>query len=269
MFFLDKITSPTNPAVKRMSLLNSSRSARYEQRRFVTEGLRLCCDAMLSQVHIEKLYFTSAAYAKHTDEIDRLIAYADSACEISDTVQSRLSETKTPQGVFGLCEMKNEALDVQRITDGGKYIALECIQDPSNLGAIARTAEALGIEGIVTYGCCDMYSPKALRASMGAFFRLPIFITDDMICLTQKLKSRGVNVLACVPDRAARDIRGLDFSRPTLAVVGNEGNGISETLKNACSMQITVPMMGRAESLNASHAATVIMWEMVRGYYGE
>ncbi|MBR5773750.1 MAG: RNA methyltransferase [Clostridia bacterium] len=252
-----------------MSLLNSSRSARYDQRRFVTEGLRLCCDAMLSQVHIEKIYFTSAAYAKHSDEIDRLIAYADSACEISDTVQSRLSETKTPQGVFGLCEMKSQAFDVEQIVSGGRYIALEGIQDPSNLGAIARTAEALGIDGMVTFGCCDMYSPKALRASMGAFFRLPIFTTDDIICLTQELKSRGVNVLACVPDREACDIRGLDFSRPSLAVVGNEGNGISEELKNACSMQITVPMMGRAESLNASHAATLVMWEMMRGRYGE
>lgn len=248
-----------------MSLLNNSKSARYEQRRFVTEGLRLCCDAMLSRVHIEKIYFTATAYAKHKSELDKLIAYADSACEISDTVQSRLSETKTPQGVFGLCEMKNEAFDAQKVLGGGRYIALEGIQDPSNLGAIARTAEALGIDGMVTYGCCDMYSPKALRASMGAFFRLPIFVSDDIIELTEELKSQGVNVFACVPDRTARDIRGLDFSCPTVAVVGNEGNGISEELKNACSMQVTVPMIGRAESLNASHAATVIMWEMMRG----
>ena len=251
-----------------MSLLNSSKSARYEQRRFVTEGLRLCCDAMLSQVHIEKIYFTSTAYSKHTAEIDSLVAYADSACEISDTVQSRLSETKTPQGVFGLCKMKIQDFDAQKIVGGGRYIALEGIQDPSNLGAIARTAEALGLDGMVTFGCCDMYSPKALRASMGAFFRLPIFISEDMIALTQDLKSRGVNVLACVPDRTACDIRGLDFFCPTLAVVGNEGNGISEELKDACSMQITVPMIGRAESLNASHAATVIMWEMMRGQNG-
>lgn len=224
----------------------------------------MCCDAMLSQVHIEKIYFTSTAYAKHTAEIDSLISYADSACEISDTVQSRLSETKTPQGVFGLCEMKSQGFDAQRVVDGGRYIALEGIQDPSNLGAIARTAEALGIDGLVTFGCCDMYSPKALRASMGAFFRLPIFVSDDIISLTQELRSKGVNVFACVPDRTACDIRGLDFSRPTLAVVGNEGNGISDELKNACSMQITVPMIGRAESLNASHAATIIMWEMMR-----
>ncbi len=229
----------------------------------------MCCDAMLSQVHIEKIYFTSTAYNKHTAEIEMLISYADSACEISDTVQSRLSETKSPQGVFGLCEMKSEAFDVRRISEGGRYIALEGIQDPSNLGAIARTAEALGIDGMVTCGCCDMYSPKALRASMGAFFRLPIFVSYDIVGLTEELKSKGVNVFACVPDRTACDIRGLDFTRPTLAVVGNEGNGISEELKNACSMQITVPMIGRAESLNASHAATVIMWEMMRGHNGE
>jgi TrmH family RNA methyltransferase len=160
--------------------------------------------------------------------------------------------------------MKNQDFDAQRIIGGGRYIALEGIQDPSNLGAIARTAEALGLDGMVTFGCCDMYSPKALRASMGAFFRLPIFVSDDIISLTQELKSRDVNVFACVPDRTAHDIRGLDFSCPTLAVVGNEGNGISDELKDACSMQITVPMIGRAESLNASHAATVIMWEMMR-----
>ena len=261
---MEKITSPTNPAVKRMSLLNCSKAARYEQRRFVTEGLRLCCDAMLSHVHIEKIYFTSSAYAKHIDEIEKLIAYADSACEISDTVQSRLSETKTPQGVFGLCEMKTQGITADDVIRGGRYIALEGIQDPSNLGAIARTAEALGIDGMITCGCCDMYSPKALRASMGAFFRLPILESVDISALTANLKSNGVNVFACVPDRGARDIRELDFSCSSVAVVGNEGNGISEGLKSICSMNVTVPMIGRAESLNAAHAATIIMWEMMR-----
>lgn len=252
-----------------MTLLNSSKSARYEQQRFVTEGLRLCCDAMHSHVHIEKIYFTSAAYEKHNDEIKQLIAYADSACEISDTVQSRLSETKTPQGVFGLCEMKTQGITRSDIISGGRYIALEGIQDPSNLGAIARTAEALGIDGMITYGCCDMYSPKALRASMGAFFRLPILVSVDILTLTGELKANGVNVFACVPDRNARDIRELDFSVSGVAVVGNEGNGISEGLKNICSMNVTVPMVGRAESLNASHAATVIMWEMMRQQNGK
>ena len=231
---------------------------------FVVEGLRLLKDAADSSVRIQKLYFTESFGKKHSDELQQLTQCADEVLEISENVASRLSETKSPQGVFGLCKIKNSGLNEEDVINGGRYLMLQNVQDPSNLGAAARSAEALGISGLIVSGGCDIYSPKALRASMGAFFRLPVMLPEDAESFVQNVSKRGVQVFACVPDRDAFDIRKLDFSKPCVAVIGNEGNGITGSLINKCTHRITIPMPGRAESLNASHAASIVMWEMMR-----
>ena len=264
MLFLKSITSTANAEVKHFSLLNKSHKYREECGQFTVEGIRLCGDAAKSSVKIEKLYFTPQAREKYAQDVERLVAFCDEACEVSEAVSARLSDTKSPQGVFGVCKMKTGTLSVDGILGGGRYIALENVQDPSNLGAAARTAEALGLDGMAVFGGCDIFSPKALRASMGAFFRLPVLIEPDGVQTVKALTDGGVCTFACVPDSAALDVRELKTGGSTLAVIGNEGNGISEEMKKACRFIVTVPMRGRAESLNASHAATIVMWEMTR-----
>ena len=145
------------------------------------------------------------------------------------------------------------------------YLALESVQDPANLGAALRTAEALGIGGAVLGGeCCDMYSPKVLRASMGAVFRLPIFRAENMAQAVGSMNADGFATFAAVPDREALPVTRADFSRPCVAVVGNEGNGLRPETIRACSISVNIPMAGRAESLNASASAVILMWEMMR-----
>ena len=142
---------------------------------------------------------------------------------------------------------------------------LEDIQDPSNLGTVLRTAEALGIGGVIlTRGCCDVYSPKVLRGSMGAVFRLPMALVETMPPAVNALEHKGFVAMAAVPDREAEPITHVRFSSPSIVLVGNEGNGLKPETIRACQRRVTIPMLGRAESLNASVAASLLMWEMMR-----
>ena len=149
------------------------------------------------------------------------------------------------------------------LESGKKYIALENIQDPSNLGAIIRTAEALGIDGAVLCSCCDIYNPKAQRAAMGSLLRLPLMITKDLSAVISDCEKKGILTLATVPDSSAKKITQTDMSEGVLAVIGNEGSGVSQEIKALCE-KVTIPMLGRAESLNASMAAAIVMWEIMR-----
>ena len=138
------------------------------------------------------------------------------------------------------------------------------MQDPANLGAVIRTAEALGINGAILYNCCDLYNPKALRASMGSILRLPVLISENLAEDIKAYKANGFKSYAAVPDSNARDITKVDFFGSDICVIGNEGNGVSNQVLSACDELITINMLGRAESLNAFAAGAITMWEMLR-----
>ncbi|MBR3961788.1 MAG: RNA methyltransferase, partial [Clostridia bacterium] len=149
---------------------------------------------------------------------------------------------------------------ISEIDKKGRYIALENLSDPSNLGAISRTAEALGISGIIVSGnSCDPYSPKALRASMGTLLRMPVIIVDDFV---EFLQASGLKLFACVV-RGGKKITDVIFSDGAAVLIGNEANGLTDSAISACE-KITIPMSGSAESLNASVAAAIAMWELKR-----
>ena len=109
-----------------------------------------------------------------------------------------------------------------------------------------------------------MYNPKVLRASMGGVLRFPVMICSDLAAEITGLKSDGFSTFAAVPDSNATDIKTVGFSGSDVCVIGNEGNGVSNAVKNACDQLVTINMLGRAESLNASAAAAIVMWEMLR-----
>lgn len=257
---MEKITSRSNSLIKHMKKLFTSRRARTENSQFALEGARLCFDALNSDCDPLVLLITENAYEKYKDKCLLLEKAFKRSFFISEDIAAYLGETKTPQGVFAVCsKRKNNFLP----ETGKKYIALDQIQDPSNLGAIIRSAEALGIDGALLCGCCDIYNPKALRASMGGVLRFPVLICDDLAEKIKELKKQGFSALATVPDPNACDIKAIDFSGSDICVIGNEGNGVSDEVKNACDGLVTINMLGRAESLNASAAAAIVMWEML------
>lgn len=257
---MEKITSKNNSIIKDTKRLFSSSKARNESRLFALEGVRLCFDVLNSVYSIEILLFCESLLEKYKNEIEKLIEISDKAYIISEDIAQKLSETKSPQGIFALVKMKETSFELEN----GKYIALDGVQDPSNVGAIIRSAEALGIDGIVAYNSCDIFNPKAIRATMGSVLRMSIMQVEDLQSFLIEAKQKGIKTYATVPDATATDITTIDFSKPSICVIGNEANGVEQSIKNACDDLVTIKMLGKAESLNASVAASITMWEMLR-----
>ncbi|MBQ8551080.1 MAG: RNA methyltransferase [Clostridia bacterium] len=252
-----KITSKDNSLIKLISQLNNSGRSRKEHGLFVIEGLRLCRDAAENGYEFETLVISETAQEKYGDDILLLLKQAKKAYLVTDSVFTKISDTKSPQGI--ICLVKREDAK-HNIDPRGRYIALENVSDPSNLGAVARTAEAFDISGIiVSSNGCDPFAPKSLRASMGALLRLPVIVLDDFV---SELKSSGLSLYACVVTEAL-SVTEASFADGCAALIGNEANGLTgEAI--AAATPITIKMTGRAESLNAAVAASIVMWEMQR-----
>ncbi len=261
-----ELTSRENPLVKDMSKLLGDAKARRKSGRFVIEGARLCEDAARSGMTVSAAFATEEAAARYATQWQTVRDCAQAVYTIAPSIAKHLSDTGAPQGIFCLCEVG--ATVMPPIRADGVYLALEDLQDPGNLGTIIRTAEALGADGILlSKGCCDLYNPKVLRASMGGVFRLPMTVCEDFVQTLRDL-SQTVPVLACVVDRDAVPVMNAP-KNGAVAVIGNEGNGMSRAAIDACTQRVTIPMAGRAESLNASMAAGLLLWELCRERGGE
>ncbi|MBQ4103772.1 MAG: RNA methyltransferase [Clostridia bacterium] len=260
---MEFISSKTNEKIKYAVKLRDSSSFRKKENAFFIESPRLLKDAFLSGVEIRMLFVTEEATEKYCDYINEAINSAQKSFVVTEEVAEKLADTKSTQGVFAIVTMLDKFANISKIKYYGKYVALEEISNPSNFGAICRTAEAVGLNGIIIKGGCDVYNPKVLRAAMGALFRLDVLVTDDLISLLEELKENNMSVYGSVPDATAEKITNINKSQGMVCVIGNEGNGISDEVK-AISQLVTIPMNGFAESLNAAAAATIIMWEMMR-----
>ena len=259
---MEKITARTNEKIKHAVRLGESASLRKESGEFFLEGARLCFDAVQTGIEIRQAFFTAKALWKYSEYTESIIARSGICYEISAEVSQKLSDTENPQGVFCICAIRKDTSS--SLNPKGKYIALENLQDPSNLGAVCRSAEALGLDGLIVSGGCDIYNPKALRAAMGSSLRIPVIITENLASLIKEANASGMQTLASVPRSTATDIRKISMEGGVICCVGNEGSGLSEETINACTCAVTIPMAGRAESFNASAAAAILAWELKR-----
>lgn len=255
-----EITSKENSLIKLISQLQTSNKARKENGLFVLEGLRICFDAYDNGILFDKLIISNSALEKYPEDIEKLSRKAEECYKIPDSLFKKISDTTSPQGIIAVSKIP--ASDSFTINSNGRYIALENLADPSNLGAVARTAEALGVTGIIlSHSGCDPYSPKSLRASMGTLLRLPIIVIDDF---ANALKKTGLKSYAAVVDSGAKSATDISFTDGTVLIIGNEANGITAETKALADEQITIRMSGKAESLNAAVAAAILMWEMMK-----
>lgn len=239
------ITSRDNPQVKNVCKLREQKSERYKQGLMVLEGERLLSEAQ----SIQTLYYTANSNYK------QFLPVSQNCEEVSPEVFKKMCDTVSPQGVLGLVELPKSNITMDW---GGRYLAFENLQDPSNLGAAARTAEAFGLSGIIV-SKLDPYSPKVLRASMGAVLRIPVITCDDILEFLRTLPHRKIGT---VP-RGGEDIRGFEFLND-IVLIGNEANGLSKQAIDLCERLVTINMSGGAESLNASVASAIAVWEMTK-----
>lgn len=256
------ITSKDNELIKEAAKLIQSSKYRREKELFAAEGVRLCADGILSGAEAECFLYTENAARKYPEEFTLISSAAKRSFAVSESVYNKISDTANPQGFFCIFAVLDKNHKSYKINIQGRYAALENIQDPSNLGTILRTAEALGVDGVILSGdCCDVYSPKVIRGSMGAVFRVPIIIEENFTDYIRKITDSGIMTYASTPHEA-EDINNVDFSRGGVMLIGNEGNGLRAETIAACSKSVRINMRGRAESLNAAAAAAILMYKL-------
>lgn len=258
----EEITSRANPRIKAAAALLKS-NERKKTGRFLTEGARLCGDAVKSGVTVEEFFSTDGAKEKYSDVFALVSGAAKRTFIISPDVAEKLSDTRSTQEMFCVCP-DSASLTESDIKADGFYVMTENVQNPDNLGAVVRSAEALGADGLIVFSGCDIRSPKALRASMGGLLRFPVIKTSDCASLIEWAKKNGMKIFATVASGDAADISKADKSGGCICIIGNEGAGISAETLALCTHKITIPMLGKAESLNAAAAAAITVWEFMK-----
>ena len=260
---LIQLSGKDNKTIKAAAKLSCSAAARRESGEFLLEGARLCLDAVGAGVEIKRVFVTEKALCDYEEYTGPLLAAAKEKYLVSAELFAKLSDTVTPQGVAAVCATPNNC---NKAESKGMYIALENMQDPSNLGAVARTAEALGISGIIiSKGSVDPYSPKAQRSAMGSLLRLPVIVADNFSEQMRELKAKGMTLFATTITDADMNLGTFKFPSGSVVMIGNEGNGLSGEAISLADKKVTIVMSGRNESLNASVAASLFMWEMTKG----
>lgn len=260
-----EISSKDNPLIGEIRQLNTQAKHRQKLGRFVIEGVRLCDDAARSNARILTFVYTERAKAQYREVWENVHTVAERSVCIAEKLLPLIADTKTPQGFFAVCENVVRPFTDSALKASGKYLALENVQDPANMGTVIRTAEAMGLDGLLlSADCCDVTSPKVVRGSMGGIFRLPMAVCDAFDRAIPRWQTAGFAVYACVPDRAADSIRTVSFKQGGIALIGNEASGLKPATIATATRSITIPMDGNAESLNAAVAASIVAWEMTR-----
>ena len=250
---MERITSRQNPFLKQIGKLNNSKSERRKAGMFPGEGPKLLEEAVKAGVEITA---TVSAEGVSVPAIP-----GARQVEVPREVLESLCDTKTPQGVLFLCRLPGTAAPEK--LEGSRYLVLDGVQDPGNVGTVWRTADALGADGLLlVHSCADPFSPKTVRSTMGACFRLPVYEVEAEE-LPGLLERSGLPLYATALRHDTVDIKTADLSRSAV-VIGSEGRGISDELLAMCEKTLKIPMRERCESLNAASAATIVLWEMYR-----
>lgn len=253
------ITSRDNPNIKLFRKLTESKKYRRETGMFTLEGTRLISDAARENAELHSVFVTESFLKKQGEALD--FPMAADLFVITDELGKSISDTSSAQGVFAVCKAVAKPRFSQVIKRGGRYLLLFNLQDPGNLGTIIRTADAVGLDGVFLSECCELYNPKVIRATMGSVFRLNVLEVgfEEIFPLFEQ---RGVPSYAAVIDRDAVSLTDCDFSEGGVVLIGNEGNGLPESIEGACKKKLTIKMNGNINSLNAAMAAGIIMWEL-------
>ena len=252
---MEQITSRTNPLITQIRKLAGSKDFRRETGEMVCEGPKMLEEALhwgarITAVLWDRAYSPTVRLAEKTRQVS-----------VPGDLLRSVALTQTPQKVLFLCRIPS--LQPPEHLIGSRYLVLDGMQDPGNVGTIWRTADAFGADGIFLLpGCADPFGPKTVRATMGACFRFPVWETD-LETLRKLLHEAGLPLYGTALRADTEDLRQAELSRGAVAV-GSEGRGISEQVLCACEKTLKIPMRERCESLNAAAAAAVVLWEMYR-----
>ncbi len=255
----------------------SDRKEREATRRFRFDGVKLFSEAVLRGVPLDGVFVRESSASRVAERLKEMtgISLEELKCPIflvGDSLFDKISEENAPEGVICVAEYidKFHKMYIIRKEDvdelpRGPILLLESVRDPLNVGAIIRSAAALGVGHLIlSRDCADLYHPKTLRAAMGTLFTMPVTRVENLVSTVEALRESGRNVYAAALDENAARLGEQPLVYGDCMVVGNEGHGLSEEVIAACTRSLYIPMQAGTESLNAGVAAALLMWELCR-----
>lgn len=257
------ITSSSNRKVKQVAQWQEKAGARREAGIFLAEGFKLFKEA--PEASIREVYLSEDVLERVSEDAVLQEKLHRTGWEtVSRDVFRRMSDTKTPQGI--LCVIRRPQYTLEQLTDvpSPLIVVLESIQDPGNLGTILRTGEGAGITGLILGGeTTDIFHPKTIRATMGSIFRVPFVQVEYLKDALERLRRKNIYIYAAhLSGKSYYD--SFSFQKGTAFLIGNEGNGLSGESTKMADYLLKIPMEGKVESLNASVAAALLMYEAHR-----
>ena len=253
------ISSKDNEIIKNIRKLKEKKYRDIENS-YIIEGIKLIKEAIDEKANIKQIVMCEEFSDDEVDK-DTLFELArHNLINVTKNVFNLITDVKTPQGIIAVVEKKQNK-DANYKED--IIIALDDIQDPGNLGTILRTVDSANLKQvIVSKNTVDVYNPKVVRSTMGAIFRINIVEADDLKEELEKAKSRNYKVMVTSLN-AKKNIYDADFNKKVI-VIGNEANGVSKEIQDMADEKVIIPMLGKTESLNASVATSIMVYEYVR-----
>ncbi len=271
-FISEVITSRNNPTVKKAALLKEKKH-RDEEKLFIAEGEKLTYEALEASLSVTKIFVSESKSSKILPKLRELEAKEKgektTVYVLADGVFEKISTENSPQGIISVIKH----LDFFRQSDiiykeefsnieCGRSIVLCSVRDPGNLGSAIRSAVAFGVEHIIlSADCADIYNPKTVRGAMGSLFRVKVTRVSDMIKYIDAMHDNGRKVYSAELTESARPLGEIKLGKWDSVIIGNEGHGVPKDVSSASDGGIYIPISSKTESLNASVAAAIFMWE--------
>ena len=255
------ISSKDNEIIKDIKKLKEKKYRDLEEK-FIVEGIKMVEEAILENANIDCIVVCEECKNDGTLSKDIMYKIAKFNCiYVTEKIFNIISEVKSPQGILAVIKKKLKKDSINY--DEDIIIALDGISDPGNLGTILRTLDSSGLtQIIVSSNTVECYNPKVVRSTMGAIFRVNIIEVKDLKETLKKLKNKNFEVVVTSLE-TKNSIYDIEYKKKVI-VIGNEANGVSEDVKNNADIEVKIPMIGKTESLNASVATGIIIYEYVR-----
>lgn len=245
------ITSKDNEIIKNIKKLKEKK---YRLDSYIVEGIKMVKEAISENQEIALIAIREDFKIDFDTKKIKIVT-------ISNKIFNDISDVKTPQGILAVIK-KNKNNQIE--TNQEYILALDSLQDPGNMGTIIRTADSANINQIIiNKTTVDPYSPKVIRSTMGAIYRTNIIEVEDLKATLKEMKSKGFQIIT-TDLKATQSIYDINYNNKTVVVIGNEANGVSQEILQTADKKVIIPMLGKTESLNASIAASIMIYEYVR-----
>ncbi len=255
------ISSKDNEFIKHIKKLKDKKY-RDMSKEFIIEGIKLIKEAIEEKVLIKQIVICENCQNEEIIPKELMYEIAKYECVyVTENIFKTISSVNTPQGILAVIGKNVGETEIDYSQD--IIVALDDIQDPGNLGTILRTVDSLNLNQIlVSKGTTDCYNPKVVRSTMGAIFRVKIIECEDLEKTLKEIKKHKFE-LVITSLQTEESIYNIDYNKKVI-VIGNEANGVEQKIQDIADIKVKIPMLGKTESLNASVATGVILYEYVR-----